>query len=84
MRHTEERLDALLGREEEVLIEARSTRNAREWVGKTRCFKKVILPERSGISGMEAEPEISKGSFVQARITERRGLVLRGECLPSR
>jgi tRNA-2-methylthio-N6-dimethylallyladenosine synthase len=75
MRHTEEHLDALLGREEEVLVESRSSRNAQEWVGKTRCFKKVILPEISGA------PEISKGSFVQVRITERRGLVLRAEPL---
>ncbi len=72
MGHTEERLDALLGREEEILIEDRSSRNDREWMGKTRCFKKVILPEIPGMA---------KGSFVQARILERRGLVLRGEAL---
>ncbi len=39
-------------------------------MGKTRCFKKVILPEAPGMS---------KGSLVTARIAERRGLVLRGE-----
>jgi len=72
MRHTEERLDAMMGREEEILIEERSSRNDREWMGKTRCFKKVILPETPGMK---------KGSFVQARILERRGLVLRGEAL---
>ena len=70
MRHTEERLDALIGRQEEILIEDRSMRDAGEWMGKTRCFKKVIVPHASGIA---------KGSFVHARITGRRGLVLLGE-----
>jgi tRNA-2-methylthio-N6-dimethylallyladenosine synthase len=72
MRHSEERLDLMLGREEEILIEATSSRDDQEWVGKTRCFKKVIVP---------GAPGIGKGSFVRARITERRGLVLRGEIL---
>jgi tRNA-2-methylthio-N6-dimethylallyladenosine synthase len=70
MRHTEERLDALIGREEEILLESPSSRDDREWVGKTRCFKKVIVP---------AGPGVAKGAFVKARITSRRGLVLRGE-----
>ncbi len=72
MQHTEERLDAMLGRREEILIEDRSSRDANEWMGKTRCFKKVIVPHAPGIA---------KGSFVETRITERRGLVLRGEYL---
>jgi tRNA-2-methylthio-N6-dimethylallyladenosine synthase len=72
MKHTEERLDALLGREEELLIEERSSRDSREWMGKTRCFKKVIVPEVAGVE---------KGAFVRARISERRGIVLRGEVI---
>jgi tRNA-2-methylthio-N6-dimethylallyladenosine synthase len=71
-KHTEERLDAMLGREEEVLIEEHSSRDAREWMGRTRCFKKVILP---------GAPGTAKGSFARVRILERRGLVLRGEAL---
>jgi tRNA-2-methylthio-N6-dimethylallyladenosine synthase len=70
MRHTEERLDALIGREEEILVETSSSRDAGEWVGKTRGFKKVIVP---------GAPGVEKGAFVLARVRERRGLVLRGD-----
>ena len=73
MRHSEERLDAMIGREEEILIEGTSSRDDREWMGKTRCFKKVIVP---------AAPGAARGAFVRARIQERRGLVLRGEIVP--
>jgi tRNA-2-methylthio-N6-dimethylallyladenosine synthase len=72
MSHTEARLDALVGRTEEILIESRSTRDAGEWMGKTGCFKKVIIP---------AAPGVEKGAFVQARIDERRGLILRGHAV---
>jgi tRNA-2-methylthio-N6-dimethylallyladenosine synthase len=74
MRHTEERLDAMLGREEEILVESPSARDSGEWVGKTRCFKKVIVPAAEGIG---------KGDFVRARILERRGIILRGVALPA-
>jgi tRNA-2-methylthio-N6-dimethylallyladenosine synthase len=74
MRHTEERLDAMIGREEEILIESPSSRNDQEWMGKTGCFKKVIVP---------AAPGVAKGAFVRARIQERRGLILRGEVAQS-
>jgi tRNA-2-methylthio-N6-dimethylallyladenosine synthase len=70
MRHSEERLDAMIGRVEEILIEATSSRDEQEWVGKTQCFKKVIVPY---------VPGVAKGAFVTARITARRGLILRGE-----
>jgi tRNA-2-methylthio-N6-dimethylallyladenosine synthase len=73
MRHTEERLDAMIGREEEILIESPSSRDDQEWVGKTGCFKKVIVP---------AAPGVAKGAFVRARIHERRGLILRGAVVP--
>jgi tRNA-2-methylthio-N6-dimethylallyladenosine synthase len=76
MGHTEERLDALVGRTEEVLIESPSSRNAREWVGRTGCFKKVIVPESLGIGNLR------KGAFVNALIRERRGLILRGDVAP--
>ncbi len=69
MRHSEERIDLMLGREEEILIETTSSRDDQEWVGKTGCFKKVIVP---------VAPGVAKGAFVRARIVERRGLVLRG------
>src|SRR5690606_15029421 len=35
MRHTEERLDALVGRTVEILLESPSSRNDTEWMGKT-------------------------------------------------
>jgi tRNA-2-methylthio-N6-dimethylallyladenosine synthase len=69
MRLTEERLDALVGRTEEILIEAPSSRNANEWMGKTDGFKKIIVP---------AAPGVEKGAYVKAKILERRGLILRG------
>ncbi len=72
MRHTEERLDALVGRTEEILLESPSSRNDAEWMGKTDGFKKVIVPAVPG-------RELRKGDFVNARILERRGLILRGE-----
>jgi tRNA-2-methylthio-N6-dimethylallyladenosine synthase len=70
MRHTGEHLDRLIGREEEILLESASARDKGEWVGKTRCFKKVIVP---------AAPGIGRGDFVRARIRERRGIILRGD-----
>lgn len=70
MAHTEERLEAQIGRTEEIHIESRSSRNAHEWVGKTGGFKKVIVPEAPGVE---------KGAFVNARVLERRGTILRGE-----
>jgi tRNA-2-methylthio-N6-dimethylallyladenosine synthase len=78
MRHSEERLDALLGRDEEILIESPSSRDANEWAGRTQGFKKVIVPTVPELAGRE------KGAFVLARVRERRGLVLRGtivECI---
>jgi tRNA-2-methylthio-N6-dimethylallyladenosine synthase len=72
MSHTEERLDAMVGRTEEILIESPSSRDANEWVGKTDDFKKVIVP------GGPAFPNVKKGAFVRATIRERRGLTLRG------
>jgi len=70
MRHTEEKLEALVGRVEEILIESPSSRNDGEWMGKTDGFKKIIVP---------AAPGVEKGAYVKARIIERRGLILRGE-----
>ncbi len=78
MRHTEERLDALLGRDEEILVESPSSRpgpDGNEWVGKTQGFKKVIVP---------AAPGVGKGAFATVRVRERRGLVLRGEIVDLR
>lgn len=72
MRHTEERLNAMVGRTEEILLESPSSRNDAEWMGKTDGFKKVIVPAVPG-------RDLKKGDFVTARILERRGLILRGE-----
>ena len=69
---TERKLEAMVGKTEEILIENTSSRNAQEWLGKTGCFKKVIVPNLSGIS---------KGSMVNARILSRSGTVLRGEII---
>jgi tRNA A37 methylthiotransferase MiaB len=67
---TERRLDSMAGRVEEILIEARSSRDKSEWIGKTSCFKKVIVPDAPGLD---------KGSLARVRILGRSGIVLRGE-----
>jgi len=72
MRITEEKLDEVVGRTEEILLEGPSFRDANEWVGKTTCFRKVILPNHTGMRA---------GKFVRARILERRGIILRGEAV---
>ena len=71
---TERNLEAMAGRVEDILIEDRSTRDAGEWMGKTSCCKKVILP---------GAPGLGKGSLARARILGRSGLVLRGEIIPA-
>jgi tRNA-2-methylthio-N6-dimethylallyladenosine synthase len=67
---SERKLDAMAGRVEEILLEDRSSRDNGEWMGKTGCFKKVIVPDAPGLE---------KGSLVKVRILSRSGLVLRGE-----
>lgn len=66
---TERSLNAMVGQEAEVLIEDFSARNNREWIGKTSCFKKVIVPFAQGLE---------KGNLARVRIIERRGSVLGG------
>ncbi len=72
MQITENCLDAKVGQTEEILIEHNAPRNAEEWMGKTRDFKKVIFPATS---------ETHKGAFVTVKIVERKGLILRAEVL---
>lgn len=71
----ERRLEAMAGRAVKVLVEGPSSRDAGEWIGKTGCFKKVILPDAPGIG---------KGALLEARILSRSGMVLRGEKIPDR
>jgi tRNA-2-methylthio-N6-dimethylallyladenosine synthase len=70
MRITEEKLDSTLGRNEEILMEGPSFKNPAEWVGKTRCFRKVIVPF---VEGMR------EGTLLTAHLRERRGNVLRAD-----
>ncbi len=69
MQITEQKLDEKVGTEQEILIEEFSPRSQREWIGKSSCFKKVIVP---------GAPGIEKGSLVKVKIMERKGTVLRG------
>lgn len=71
--HTRQRLDAEVGKTVEVLLEGPSRREAREWIGKTPHFRKVILD--LGDAGVV-------GQRVQAKVVARRGQVLWGEPLP--
>jgi tRNA-2-methylthio-N6-dimethylallyladenosine synthase len=70
MRIGERNLDAMAGRTEEILIEDRSSKDRGEWIGKTSCCKKVIVPHAPGLG---------KGALVRVRILARSGTVLRGE-----
>jgi tRNA A37 methylthiotransferase MiaB len=64
----------MAGRAEEILIEDRSSRDRSEWVGKTSCFKKVIVPDAPGLG---------KGTLARVRILGRSGIVLRGQIIPA-
>ena len=66
---TEESLDSMIGRKEEILIEGPSPKNQEEMIGKTGCFKKVVLP---------ADSRVCAGDLVEVQVTERRGQTLRG------
>ncbi len=66
---TFEKNAALIGQSKKVLIEGPSHRNPLEMMGKTDCFKKVILPENYG-----AKP----GDIISTYIDEIRGWTLRG------
>jgi tRNA-2-methylthio-N6-dimethylallyladenosine synthase len=68
---TLKRNQMMIGRTEEILIEASSTRDKNEFVGKTDNFKKVIFkPEEGRI--------IKPGDYVQVKIDDIRGWTLRG------
>ncbi len=67
---TEAKLEEAVGRNEIILLESPSHRDPNEWLGKTTCFRKVIVPYTEGFV---------QGALVEAKLLERRGLVLRGE-----
>jgi tRNA-2-methylthio-N6-dimethylallyladenosine synthase len=71
-RITEAKLDETIGRTELLLMEGPSFKNPDEWVGKTTCFRKVIVPHTAAMRA---------GSLAKASLNERRGNVLRGTLL---
>jgi tRNA-2-methylthio-N6-dimethylallyladenosine synthase len=71
---TEAKLDSLLGLDFSILLEGPSPRNPEEWIGKTTCFRKAVVSKP-----VDALP----GLTVRARITGRKGLVLRAEACES-
>ncbi|GAB0175085.1 MAG: tRNA (N6-isopentenyl adenosine(37)-C2)-methylthiotransferase MiaB [Candidatus Altimarinota bacterium] len=60
----------MIGREDEILISGRGKFN--DWVGRTKNFKEVYIPESS---------EVKIGDIVKVKITELDGWVLRGNLL---
>jgi len=66
---TLERSKLMIGRQEKILLEKTSRRNAGEWVGKTGNLKKVIVP---------AQPYFKEGMYVNCTIEEIKGHTLRG------
>jgi tRNA-2-methylthio-N6-dimethylallyladenosine synthase len=59
----------MIGKVKEILIEGDSHRSDQEVVGKTECFKKVILPKG----------HLKPGDYVQAKINSMVGWTLKGE-----
>jgi tRNA-2-methylthio-N6-dimethylallyladenosine synthase len=71
-RITESKLDETIGRTEVLLMEGPSFKNPAEWVGKTTCFRKVIIPHVT---------DMCLGTLAKASLNERKGNVLRGSLL---
>ncbi|MGL1933599.1 MAG: tRNA (N6-isopentenyl adenosine(37)-C2)-methylthiotransferase MiaB [Fibrobacterales bacterium] len=71
---TMERTKLLLGEQKKILIEGASHKNPNEMIGKTECFKKVILSEDSSIG-------VEPGQIITAQINDINGWTLRGEAL---
>ena len=71
-RHTRERLDEQIGKDQEILLEGASRKNPEEWLGKTAQFRKVLV--RPGVDAHE-------GQFLTARIEARRGHILWGSAI---
>ncbi len=74
-RISEEKLEAMVGREVEVMVEGPSARSAEEWIGKSDCFKKVVVAAHAGIA---------PGDIFSTEILARRGSVLRGKPVHAR
>jgi tRNA-2-methylthio-N6-dimethylallyladenosine synthase len=66
---TFEQTKKMIGRTEQILIEGPSHRNELEFMGKTDCFKKVILNKEAGVQ---------PGDIVQVEINDIQGWTLRG------
>jgi len=70
--HSRERLEALKGKEFEVLIEGNSKKSDRHWMGRTLQNAVVVFPKVRGTN---------VGDFVPVRITGTTGATLLGEIL---
>ncbi len=71
---TQQRNRLWLGSEKSILVEGVSHKNELELIGKTECFKKVILSE-------EASVGVAPGDIVQVKINDIKGWTLRAEAL---
>jgi len=69
---TAEVLEEQIDSTKEVLLEGPSHKNKNEWIGKSNCFKKVILPY---------EPNFKPGLLVKAKIIKRKGFTLTGKLI---
>lgn len=68
---TFEQNQQMIGKVRPILLEKPSHRDPNEWVGKTECFKKVIVPGT----------HYKVGDMVNAEINDIRGWTLRGKSL---
>jgi tRNA-2-methylthio-N6-dimethylallyladenosine synthase len=66
---TLEKIQGMVGKSVEILLEGPSRQRKTEWVGKTSCFKKVVVP---------FQPHMAPGMLVLVDIKERRGITLAG------
>ncbi len=69
---TTEKLDSMVGKKEKILLEGPSYKNNLEWIGKTDCFKKVIVP---------FDTSFSAGQIVTTQLEKRSGFTLLGSTI---
>jgi tRNA-2-methylthio-N6-dimethylallyladenosine synthase len=70
---TIQKVQDMVGRTEEILLEGPSRQSKQEWIGKTGCFKKVVVPY---------QPGMKPGMLVKVSLEERRGITLAGSLAP--
>ncbi len=69
---TTQKVQDMVGKQEDIMLEGLSHRSKNEWIGKTSCFKKVLVPAQQGMR---------PGQCLLVKLTERRGITLAGNII---